>query len=74
MASLLGHASNEVMSAFFKNLGVSGGDKDACDVCFRAKQTRSRFVILENKASDLFELIHCDIWGSYRVKASCGAC
>ena len=58
-----GHPSYEAMSVLFKSLGISGGNKDACDVCFRAKQTRSRFAISENKASNLFELIHCDIWG-----------
>ena len=73
----LGHPSNELVSVFFKNLEIfgnlSGTNKDVCDVCFRAKQTRSRFSISENKAGDLFELIHCDIWGPYKVKASCGA-
>lgn len=46
---------------------------DVCDICFRAKQTRSRFPISESKASGLFKLVHCDIWGPYRVKPSCGA-
>ena len=41
-----------------------------CDVCYRAKQTRNHLLVSETKAS---ELIHCDIWGSYRVNASCGA-
>ena len=34
-----------------------------CDVCLRAKQTRDKFPLNENKASDMFELIHCDLWG-----------
>ena len=68
-----GHPSHEVISGFFKKLGLCGGNKDVCDVCFGAKQSRSRFTISDNKASDLFELIHCDISGPYRVKASCGA-
>ena len=42
-------------------------------MCFRAKQTRSYFSISENKASDAFDLIHCDIWGPYRERASSGA-
>jgi len=61
------------MSGFFKNLRICGGNKDICDVCFKAKQTRSQFITSDNKASDLFELVHCDIWGLYRVKTSCGA-
>ena len=27
----------------------------------------------ENKAKECFDLIHCDLWGPYRVLASCGA-
>ena len=61
------------MSGFFKNLGICGGNKDVCDVCFKAKQTRSGFIMSDNKASELFELVHYDIWGPYRVKTSCGA-
>ena len=52
---------------------LSGTNEDVYDVCFRTKQTRSHFSISENKVNDLFELIHCDIWGPYKVKASCGA-
>ena len=38
-----------------------------CDVCLRAKQSRDHFPIIENKATDIFELIHCDLWGGYRT-------
>ena len=44
-----------------------------CDVCFRAKQTRDVFNESINKTSKCFELIHVDVWGPYRVPASCGA-
>ncbi|GJT43032.1 retrovirus-related pol polyprotein from transposon TNT 1-94 [Tanacetum coccineum] len=44
-----------------------------CDVCLRAKQSRDHFPISENKATDIFELIHCDLWGGYRTLSSCGA-
>ncbi|XP_050895027.1 uncharacterized protein LOC127101610 [Lathyrus oleraceus] len=37
----------------------------ACEVCFRAKQTREKFPLSQNKASSAFELIHCDLWGAY---------
>jgi len=40
---------------------------------FRAKQTQNQFDISESKADDIFEIIHCDIWGSYRVPSFCGA-
>jgi len=44
-----------------------------CDICFRAKQTRTKFVASESHAKDLFDLMHCDIWGAYRVPSLCGA-
>jgi len=42
-------------------------------VCLRAKQTRIPFPISDNKASNYFDLTHCDIWGGYCVKSLCGA-
>ncbi|KAK2405521.1 putative mitochondrial protein [Trifolium repens] len=45
----------------------------ACDVCLRAKQTREKFPLSNHKASSVFELIHCDLWGPYRTPSSCGA-
>jgi len=63
------------MATLFQNFGVSSGLKenklDVCDVCFWAKRTKSCFS--KNKAIELFDLIHCDIWGTYREKASSGA-
>ena len=38
---------------------------DKCDLCFRAKQTRNIFPISNNTSSELFHLVHCDLWGSY---------
>ena len=37
------------------------------------KKTRLPFPISDNKALNIFELIHCDIWGAYRVKSFYGA-
>lgn len=42
-----------------------------CDVCLRSKQTRTSFPDSYNKASGVFELIHCDLWGPYRTAAIC---
>ena len=38
-----------------------------------AKQTRDCFPSSSHKASQLFELVHCDLWGPYSVPSSCGA-
>jgi len=45
----------------------------ACDICLRAKQTRTSFLLSLNKTLDIFELIHCDLWGPYRVPSHSGA-
>lgn len=71
----LGHPSKKILSLFSKvrNM-ISSSDSDTpCDICFRAKQKRENFVQSNNKATRSFSLIHCDIWGPYRVPASCAA-
>jgi len=45
----------------------------ACDVCSRAKQTHVHFPLSTNKASNSFDLIHCDIWDPYCIASLCGA-
>ena len=60
----LGHPSKEVLTLLAKNLDFNdmvGKVDEPCDVCLRAKQTRSPFSQSESNASELFELIHCDI-------------
>jgi len=44
----------------------------ACDIFHRVKHTRDGFPSSYSKASNLFELIHCDLWGPYRTASSCG--
>ncbi|CAJ2632240.1 unnamed protein product [Trifolium pratense] len=71
----LGHPSHKVVT-MLPFASIRGKEikciKD-CDVCFRAKQCREEFILSNNKASDIFELIHCDLWGPYRTAALCGA-
>ncbi|KNA05415.1 hypothetical protein SOVF_190600, partial [Spinacia oleracea] len=75
----LGHPSRKVVSLlpFFSTSDnkahSSSKDFCECDVCLRAHQTRSVFPLSDSKADDLFSLIHCDIWGDYKVASSCGA-
>ncbi|KAK9178380.1 hypothetical protein WN943_027570 [Citrus x changshan-huyou] len=71
----LGHASNKIISLL---LSVSKMEcqkfrDEPCDICFKAKQTRNVFPISMNKANDMFALVHCDVWGAYRIPSSCGA-
>lgn len=70
---LLGHPSFFVLSAsplFSKSIYVSSSP---CDVCFRAKQTREVFPDIFNKLKECFALIHCNVWGPYRLLSPCGA-
>ena len=45
----------------------------ASETCIQAKQTRCSFPLSNNKTTDIFEMIHCDIWGPYRVPSHSGA-
>lgn len=64
----LGHAS---ISAIKKitNLKQSTSEKNnqICTSCPMAKFTKLPFSTSVSKASDIFELIHMDIWGPYKV-------
>lgn len=70
-----GNPSRKVLSSFpkIKSRLDSGDANTPYDICFRAKQTREIFAQCDNKASATFSLIHYDLWGPYRVYASCGA-
>jgi len=72
----MGHPSKIVMSHLFRFLDCKSSyelNKDVCEICFLAKQTRNQFSFSESKIDNLFEIIHYDIWGSYGVSFSCGA-
>ncbi|CAA7032084.1 unnamed protein product [Microthlaspi erraticum] len=71
----MGHPSPKVVGSL-KHVSVSVNSNvsnKACDVCLRAKQTRSLFLSSINKTTQAFELIHCDLWGPYRTVSHCGA-
>lgn len=71
----LGHPSSQNLS-FISNTSRNSKIKkllDTCGVCSRAKQTRNIFPVSDNKADDLFSLIHCDLWGSYSQASFSGA-
>ncbi|KAK3021003.1 hypothetical protein RJ639_045468 [Escallonia herrerae] len=38
-----------------------------CDLCCRAKHSRTVFPDSTSRAMDIFGLVHCDIWGPYRT-------
>jgi len=71
----LGHPSLKVVESLPDFVFSSHKDfsNKACDVCIRAKQTSSSFPISNNKTTEIFEMIHCDIWGPYCEPSSSGA-
>lgn len=71
----LGHPSPTVLTSlsFYPSSGNKSYSHEPCDVCFKSKQTRSHFPISQNKATSLFQLIHCDVWGPYSVPSTTGA-
>ena len=71
----LGHPSKQVLSLHAKNLVFNLGNKtnEPCNVCFHAKQIHCSFCKSESKASNIFELIHCDILRAYCIPSTCGA-
>ncbi|CAA7024653.1 unnamed protein product [Microthlaspi erraticum] len=72
----LGHPAFFVFSYLPELSGVDvsiSASPSLCDTCFRAKQTRVVFPDSINKTSEYFALIQVDVWGPYRLPASCGA-
>lgn len=61
----LGHPSYYIL----KELSLCD-NKDStsatCDVCHLAKQTQSPFPVSTTRTTNLFVLLHCDLWGPYR--------
>jgi transposase InsO family protein len=71
----MGHPSMKI-TQLIPGINRHGSGMDfnkACDICFRAKQTREKFPLSEHNASSIFEIIHCDLWGPYRTPSTCGA-
>ena len=70
----MGHPSSQIVG-LLPCIHVTKKDKheQVCDICLRAKQTRDIFIPSQNKANEPFDLIHCDVWGPYRVRSSCCA-
>ncbi|KAK1439791.1 hypothetical protein QVD17_05611 [Tagetes erecta] len=65
----LGHASKGKLTKI-DFLKTSNFDLDNfCDSCSRAKHSRLPFPSSSIKTSAPFDLVHCDIWGGYRISS-----
>ncbi|KAL1221457.1 Retrovirus-related Pol polyprotein from transposon TNT 1-94 [Cardamine amara subsp. amara] len=72
----LRHPSSKVLSVLSSCFGFSNNSTEfekSCDIFVRAKQTRDVFSQSSNKADGCFSLIHCDLWGPYKIPSSSGA-
>ncbi|CAH9098362.1 unnamed protein product, partial [Cuscuta epithymum] len=58
----LGHPSSQVIEKLAPMSGLKNFGVLPCDVCFRARQTRTSFPNSSSRSSGIFELIHCDLW------------
>ncbi|GLJ53720.1 hypothetical protein SUGI_1146300 [Cryptomeria japonica] len=56
----LGHPSNRILSRLCPSTSV---DFDVCDVCQFSKQMRLPFLNSSSMSTELFELVHSDLWG-----------
>lgn len=68
----MGHPTAQVVS-LIPDIVDSPTSNKACDTCFHARQTRDSFLLSNNKATRVFELVHTDVWGPYRTPSSSGA-
>ncbi|WVZ15755.1 hypothetical protein V8G54_013321 [Vigna mungo] len=70
----MGHPSFKVVQ-LIPNVSSSGREclNKVCEICERAKQTKDKFPLSTFRATTIFDLIHCDLWGPYRTPSSCGA-
>ncbi|CAL1356682.1 unnamed protein product [Linum trigynum] len=70
----LGHPSLAKLNLLEKFVDCSFiQSKEPCRSCLRAKQTRNPFELSKIKTQSCFELIHVDIWGSYKTPSTSGA-
>ncbi|GJS73693.1 putative RNA-directed DNA polymerase [Tanacetum coccineum] len=64
----LGHPTDQVLSILGKKLGFSKIDHQSpCDICHKAKQTNEPFPLCDHKSKSVGDIVHCDVWGPYRV-------
>ncbi|KAK2997632.1 hypothetical protein RJ639_025171 [Escallonia herrerae] len=68
----MGHPSSQPLIHLPTVSVVSPSLKTICDMSCRAKHSRTVFPDSTSRAMDIFGLVHCDIWGPYRVSTISG--
>lgn len=63
----LRHGSSSIMRKLFPvSSNVINKILNRCSFCPCAKQTRSIFLVSSIKSRQLFDLVHLDVWGTYK--------
>lgn len=44
---------------------------EQCEICLKAKQCREPFPVLQRRTSQLFDMVHVDVWGPYSAENLC---
>ncbi|GAA0174918.1 hypothetical protein LIER_28203 [Lithospermum erythrorhizon] len=68
----LGHTSEVVMQHMFPLSSVNSMNNVPCVVCPLAKQQRLSFNKSVSSSSDIFQLVHIDLWGPYKTQTRTG--
>jgi len=71
----LGHPSFKIVQMLLDISGKCTSDElnKVCKICEKSKQTRDKFSLCDHQALNIFDLIHCDLWGPYKTPSCCGA-
>ncbi|GKD87878.1 ribonuclease H-like domain-containing protein, partial [Tanacetum coccineum] len=69
----LGHLANQVSSTLGKILSFSKNDHiSPWVICYKANQTREPFPLSDHKSESVGDIVHCDVWGLYKVVSKDG--
>lgn len=68
----MGHPSDVVLKVLKNQLNFGNDNISPCDVCHKAKQSRTPFPVSVHKSVELGGLVHLDVWGPYRVTSHDG--
>lgn len=70
--SRLGHPAYPVLNVLKERLNIGSETSSPCEICHKAKQSRTKFGLSEHKSKEIGELVHLDIWGPYKVNSRDG--
>lgn len=68
----LGHPSNGIFD-LLPVVGNMSKDFSVSETCMKAKHCREVFHSSDNKSNEIFDMIHCDVWGPYRTPSLCNS-